>query len=158
MTRLYPLFSGSTGNCYYLGSQQRGILIDAGRSAKQIENALKDRELDAKNISAVFITHEHSDHIQGVKVFAARYGMKVYASEDAAAPVPPAERKDTCRGSWVKLEVCDSHIDSSGNGLCDVNIVTGSHWMIGNPKLGQELISALAVVDRVVKIIYIHTE
>lgn len=80
MTRLYPLFSGSTGNCYYLGSQQRGILIDAGRSAKQIENALKDRELDAKNISAVFITHEHSDHIQGVKVFAARYGMKVYAS------------------------------------------------------------------------------
>ena len=80
MTRLYPLFSGSKGNCYYLGSQQKGILIDIGRSAKQIEKALYERELDPEKITAIFITHEHTDHIQGLKVFAGRYGMKVYAS------------------------------------------------------------------------------
>ena len=80
MTRLYPLFSGSKGSCYYLGSQQKGILIDIGRSAKQIENALNERELDPEKITAIFITHEHTDHIQGLKVFAGRYGMKVYAS------------------------------------------------------------------------------
>ncbi len=80
MTRLYPLFSGSSGNCYYIGSPERGILIDAGRSAKQIENALSSRELSPGNISSIFVTHEHSDHISGLKVLASRYGIKVYTS------------------------------------------------------------------------------
>ena len=80
MPRLYPLFSGSSGNCYYIGSEKSGVLIDAGRSAKQLEAALRDNGLDAGNVRAVFVTHEHSDHIQGLRVFASRYGVKVYAS------------------------------------------------------------------------------
>ncbi len=80
MTRLYPLFSGSSGNCYYLGTAENGVLIDAGRSARQIENALREHELSPDRIRAVFITHEHSDHIQGLRVFASRWGMPVYAS------------------------------------------------------------------------------
>ncbi len=80
MPRLYPLFSGSTGNSYYIGSAERGILIDAGRSAKQIENALKEREIDLRSVQAIFVTHEHTDHAQGVRVLAARYNIKVYSS------------------------------------------------------------------------------
>ncbi|MBR2176065.1 MAG: MBL fold metallo-hydrolase [Clostridia bacterium] len=81
MPRLYPLFSGSSGNCYYIGSAGSGILIDAGRSAKQIENALKENDLDIKNVRAVFVTHEHIDHVKGLRVLASRHGLKVYASE-----------------------------------------------------------------------------
>ena len=77
MARLCPLFSGSRGNCYYLGSAKKGILIDAGRSAKQIENSLLYNGLDIKNIEAIFITHEHSDHIKGLRVLASKYKIPV---------------------------------------------------------------------------------
>ncbi len=80
MPRLYPLFSGSSGNCYYLGTNESGILIDAGRSARQIKTALDERELDIKKVRAIFITHEHIDHTKGLRVLASKYGIKVYAS------------------------------------------------------------------------------
>lgn len=80
MTRMCPLFSGSSGNSYYIGTRENGILIDCGRSAKQIENALVNNGLDIKNVRAVFVTHEHSDHISGLRVLASRHHLKVYAS------------------------------------------------------------------------------
>ncbi len=80
MPRLYPLFSGSSGNCYYIGSAESGILIDAGRSAKQIENALSDNGLSIKNVKSIFVTHEHTDHVQGLRVLSTRHKLKVYAS------------------------------------------------------------------------------
>lgn len=75
-----PLFSGSKGNSVYIGHGGSGILVDAGRSAKQIENALLSNNLNIDKIRAIFITHEHTDHISGLKVLASRYGIKVYAS------------------------------------------------------------------------------
>lgn len=81
MARLYPLFSGSKGNCYYISQQDKGILVDAGRNAKQIELALQKNELNAKSIQGIFITHEHSDHVSGLRVFASRYGINVYSSK-----------------------------------------------------------------------------
>ena len=80
MARLCPLFSGSKGNCYYIGSGSGGILVDAGPSAKQIEAAMVQNELDIRFVKGIFITHEHSDHIQGLRVLASRYHMDVYAS------------------------------------------------------------------------------
>ena len=81
MTRLCPLFSGSSGNSYYTGSASEGILIDCGKNAKQIVNALADNQLDIKNVSAIFITHEHIDHSSALRVLASKYKIKVYASE-----------------------------------------------------------------------------
>ena len=81
MARVYPLFSGSKGNCYYITTGGKGILIDAGRTAKQIEQALQANNLAPKNIEGIFITHEHTDHIKGVRVFASRYGINVYGSQ-----------------------------------------------------------------------------
>ena len=61
MAKIIPLFSGSKGNSYYIGSGAGGVLVDAGRSCKQIENALADNNIDIKKIKGVFITHEHKD-------------------------------------------------------------------------------------------------
>lgn len=80
MARICPLFSSSKGNSIYVGNSNEGVLIDAGRSAKQLEKALFENEIDVKSIKAIFLTHEHSDHVQGVKVFATRYNLKVLTS------------------------------------------------------------------------------
>ena len=58
--------SGSSGNCYYLGTRQRGILIDAGISARTIQKCLREMGLDFQNIMGVLITHDHADHIRAV--------------------------------------------------------------------------------------------
>ena len=81
MAGVYQLFSGSSGNCTYIGAGDHGILIDAGVSAKRITLALQQRELDPAGIQAIFVTHEHTDHICGVRVLADKFGIPVFASE-----------------------------------------------------------------------------
>ncbi len=81
MARICPLFSGSSGNSYYIGSREEGILIDVGRSAKQITGMLDACGIPIKAIKAVFVTHEHSDHVQGLRVFASKNKLRIYASE-----------------------------------------------------------------------------
>lgn len=80
MSRLCPLFSGSNGNSMCITSGGNSILVDVGKSTKQMEIALRNNNIDIDSIKAIFITHEHSDHVQGLKVFIKRYGIKVYAS------------------------------------------------------------------------------
>lgn len=80
MARAVPLFSGSKGNSYYIGTASEGVLIDAGRTCRQIENAMEVNGLNMKNVGAVFITHEHIDHCSALKVLAKKYGFKVFAS------------------------------------------------------------------------------
>lgn len=80
MAKFCSLFSSSSGNCTYIGCSQGGILIDIGVSAKKTETALGDIGVDPKSVAAIFVTHEHTDHISGIRVFAKRYGIKVYSS------------------------------------------------------------------------------
>ncbi len=100
MARFCSLFSSSSGNCTYIGSSQGGILIDIGVSAKKTADALKAIGVDPGSISAIFVTHEHSDHINGVRVFAERHGVKVYSSEgtlngmEQAGVITPKVRAD----------------------------------------------------------------
>ncbi len=84
MAKYCALFSGSSGNCTYLGAPREGILVDAGVSAKRIKEALVARDIDPTSIRGVFITHEHQDHIQGLKVFLKQYGVPVYATRGTA--------------------------------------------------------------------------
>ena len=85
MAKFLSLFSSSKGNCHYIASEKTAILIDAGRSAKQIALALKTRGIDPESVSAVFVTHEHGDHAAGVRVFSSRYNAPVYSTEGTAA-------------------------------------------------------------------------
>src|SRR5699024_7513179 len=80
MARFCPLFSGSSGNCYYVGSAEHGVLIDAGKNAKQITEALARCEIPVGAIEGIFVTHEHSDHVSGLRVFASRHKIPVYGS------------------------------------------------------------------------------
>lgn len=82
MITLCPLFSGSSGNAMYVGfSENKGILVDVGRSAKQIEKSLFENNINISNIKAIFLTHEHTDHILGLKTFSCRHNIKIYGSE-----------------------------------------------------------------------------
>lgn len=81
MARLCPLFSGSSGNSYYIGSEEHGVLIDAGRSAKQLTEMLAKCGIPLSAIEGIFVTHEHSDHVKGLRVFAGRNHIPVYASQ-----------------------------------------------------------------------------
>ncbi|MGT2666280.1 MBL fold metallo-hydrolase [Streptococcus rifensis] len=76
------LASGSTGNAFYLESDQKKILVDAGLTGKKIEQLLNDIDRTAADLDAIFITHEHSDHIKGVGILARKYGLDLYANEE----------------------------------------------------------------------------
>lgn len=78
--RLCSLYSGSSGNSIYVGSNHTHILVDIGMSAKKITEALNQIELKPEDIDAIFITHEHTDHIAGLGVFLRKYNIPVYAT------------------------------------------------------------------------------
>lgn len=80
--------SGSNGNCYYVGTQQEAVLVDAGLSARTIEKRMQDRGLSMKLVKAIFVTHEHTDHIKGVSTLANKYMLPVYISPGTAKKGP----------------------------------------------------------------------
>lgn len=72
------LNSGSNGNCYYLGNEEEAILVDAGISCRETEKRMKRLGLCMEKVKAVFVSHEHTDHIAGIQVLARKYRLPVY--------------------------------------------------------------------------------
>jgi phosphoribosyl 1,2-cyclic phosphodiesterase len=72
------LNSGSNGNCYYLGNEREAILVDAGISCRETETRMARLGLSMRKVKAIFISHEHSDHIRGITVLAKKYRLPVY--------------------------------------------------------------------------------
>lgn len=81
MIEICALASGSNGNCYYIGNQEEAVLVDAGLSFKQILGRLKTKAIDPKKIKAIFITHEHGDHVRGARVTGKKLDVPVYMTE-----------------------------------------------------------------------------
>lgn len=94
MARFCPLFSGSSGNCLYVGGGDGGLLIDAGVSARRIERALWAREIDLGTIRGILVTHEHTDHINGLRVLSKRFRIPVYATAGTCAALRAAGALD----------------------------------------------------------------
>ena len=82
--RLCSIASGSSGNCIYVGSEETHVLVDAGISGKRIEQGLNQLEITGRDIDAILVTHEHSDHISGLGVMARRYHIPVYTTGGTA--------------------------------------------------------------------------
>lgn len=80
MAKIVPLFSSSKGNSYYIQGNGSAILIDAGRNLKQLELAMAENALSMRDVGAIFVTHEHSDHISALKVLLKRYDIPLFAS------------------------------------------------------------------------------
>lgn len=91
----YSLFSSSSGNCEFITDGETSFLIDAGCSAKRITEALCALGASPENVSAVFVTHEHSDHIAALRVLTQKYGFAVHAPAVCAPyiPVPIGEHE-----------------------------------------------------------------
>jgi phosphoribosyl 1,2-cyclic phosphodiesterase len=78
--RMKSIASGSSGNSIYVGSDDTHILVDVGLSRKRIEAGLSELDICGDDLDAIFITHEHSDHIQGLGVFLRKYSVPVYST------------------------------------------------------------------------------
>lgn len=96
-----PLFSGSSGNCLLAEAGGTRLLIDAGKPARTIEEALREFDTSLGDIQGLLITHEHTDHIAGAGVLARRYRIPIYANgatwqamERTIGAVPPACRRE----------------------------------------------------------------
>ena len=75
------LASGSSGNCFYVGNDSEGILVDAGISAKQILTRLESINGSPQKIRALFLTHEHIDHVRGADVIARKLNIPIFATK-----------------------------------------------------------------------------
>lgn len=82
-----PLASGSKGNCIYVGTKNTKVLIDAGISTKAIKERLNEINVDIGEIQAILISHEHSDHIAGLKVLALRHNIPIIANQLTASAI-----------------------------------------------------------------------
>lgn len=78
--RLVSIASGSSGNCTYIGGDKAHILVDAGVSCKRIKEGIESLDVKPGELSGIFITHEHSDHIQGLKVFSKKFHIPIYST------------------------------------------------------------------------------
>ena len=94
------LNSGSNGNCYYVGNGNEAILVDVGISCKEVETRMKKLQLSMQTVKAIFVSHEHSDHIRGIAVLAQKWRLPVYSTK-------PMRR----RGSfWIDKELVQDFV------------------------------------------------
>ena len=104
MLKFCPLFSSSSGNSVYIGDNSGGILVDVGRSAKQTDLMLQKIGVEADSIKGIFITHEHTDHINGLSVFATKHNIPVYAS---TGTLEALKKKSVLTGKHIDIAVGD---------------------------------------------------
>lgn len=111
------LASGSTGNSLFIETEQTRILVDAGLSGKQLENRLKQIDVDPSTISAIFVSHEHIDHVRGLGVMSRRYQIPIYMNEATWSSLPSSvgqipEEVQNIFETGASLEFHDLHVES----------------------------------------------
>ena len=112
MVRFMSLSSGSCGNCYYLGTENCGIIIDAGVSLRTLKKVLQEYDMTTDAFSAVLVTHDHLDHIRHLGSFCKRLSKPVYTTADIhralarhtfTAPTIGPCRRILAEGEWNEV-------------------------------------------------------
>ena len=98
--RLCSIASGSSGNCIYAGSGHTHLLVDSGISKKKIEEGLKILDVKGEELDGILITHEHSDHIQGLGVFSRKYEIPIYATKGTIEGIRSYKSLGQCRRDY----------------------------------------------------------
>ncbi len=80
MIKFASLYSGSSGNCIFVGTDKTRILIDAGLSGISIISALKSIGENPADINGILVTHEHTDHVKGVGILSRKFDIPIYAN------------------------------------------------------------------------------
>lgn len=88
MLSIASLNSGSNGNCYYVGNDVEAVLVDVGITCREVEKRMKRLQLPVTRLKAIFVTHEHGDHILGVSKLSKKYKLPVYISEQTGRAYP----------------------------------------------------------------------
>ena len=101
MLDIVSLFSSSKGNSTYVFSDTTKILIDAGVSAKRLVEGLEKNNIRPEEIQAILITHEHSDHIKGIRVFSKKFNIPVFASEKTWGTLVSLEIPNNLKNTFV---------------------------------------------------------
>jgi phosphoribosyl 1,2-cyclic phosphodiesterase len=94
MVQICALASGSNGNCYFIGNEEEGLLIDAGISRRLLLSRMKEVGIEIEKIRAVFVTHEHSDHSKGVRFLSHKHQIPVYMTPLTFERSRPQNRPD----------------------------------------------------------------
>lgn len=89
---IYTLFSGSSGNCTYVKCGDTAFLIDAGASRRAIAKSLEKLGASLDKIAAIFVTHEHSDHIKGIPMLAKYHKIPVYIAPESCSALPEIDK------------------------------------------------------------------
>lgn len=110
MSKACQLFSGSKGNSVYVACSTGKFLVDVGVSAKRTEKALDEIGVSPSELCGIFVTHEHIDHISGLRVFASRYNLDVYAHPDVITAMRNTKKID----DKVKTREITSPLELSG--------------------------------------------
>ncbi len=85
--RMCSIASGSSGNCIYIGTDATHLLVDVGISCKRTVEGLGQLGLTGKDIDGILITHEHSDHINGLGVICRKFGIPIYATKGTISAI-----------------------------------------------------------------------
>ena len=88
MFKFCSLFSGSTGNSLLVETENSKILVDAGESAKKIEQALSLLNVNVADLDGILVTHEHLDHVKSLGTLSKKYNIPVYANEETWNAMP----------------------------------------------------------------------
>lgn len=93
MFSFYSLYSGSSGNSLFVQTKNTKLLVDAGVSSKKIELALNDIDVDPSTLDGILITHEHSDHVQGLGTLSKKFDLPVFVNQETLDAMPKQKDK-----------------------------------------------------------------
>lgn len=104
---LYSIASSSSGNCICIGNDNHHILVDVGISGKRVLEGLASEDLSLDDINGIFITHEHSDHIQGLGVIARKKPVPIYATKGTIEKIKMAKLGKIDEDLFVEINPSD---------------------------------------------------